>query len=106
MALTQLGPWDPFNLESQGGYLTTYWVATQDFAGHTFTWGGDTDPQTPGAFQFPSGVAPPGGSAQRQGISHANRSPAAALRLAGSAGQPRAEAAETAPLRTVADYVL
>jgi hypothetical protein len=51
---TQVGSpqWDPFNLESLGGYLSTYWVATQDFAGHAFTWGGQSDPHTPGAFQF------------------------------------------------------
>ena len=47
-------PWDPFNFASQGGNVTAYWIATQDFAGHAFTWGGDTDPQTSGAFQFPS----------------------------------------------------
>jgi hypothetical protein len=42
--------WDPVDLASRGGYLTTYWVATQDFAGRSFTWGGDTDPHTSGAF--------------------------------------------------------
>jgi hypothetical protein len=58
--LTQLGlpQWDPFNLQSQGGYPSAYWVATQDFAGHAFAWGGDTDSHTPGAFQFPLGIQP------------------------------------------------
>ena len=51
--LTQLGipQWDAFQFQSQGGYLATYWVAPQDFSGQMFTWGGDTDPHTVGAFQ-------------------------------------------------------
>jgi hypothetical protein len=55
---TQLGTgqWDPFDLASQGGYLTKYWIPPQDFAGQTFIWGGDSDPHTVGAFQFSTGT--------------------------------------------------
>jgi hypothetical protein len=51
--LTQLGlpQWDAFQLQSQGGYLATYWVGPQDFSGRTFTWGGDCDAHSVGAFQ-------------------------------------------------------
>jgi hypothetical protein len=60
--LTALGipQWDLYNIESQGGSVASYWTATQDFASHTFTWGGVNDPHTTGAFQFSQGAPPMG----------------------------------------------
>jgi hypothetical protein len=55
---TQLvtGQWDPFGAVSRGGYLAMYWAPPEDFSGQTFSWGGDSDPHTVGAFQFPVGT--------------------------------------------------
>jgi hypothetical protein len=62
--LTALGvpQWDLYSIQSQGGSVSSYWIATQDFASHAYTWGGGDDPHTTGAFQFSLG-APPGGFA-------------------------------------------
>jgi hypothetical protein len=52
--LTSLGisDWDLYNVQSQGGSVASNWIPTQDFASHAFTWGGNDDPHTMGAFQF------------------------------------------------------